>query len=190
MSVPLPDVPGTSNGFLDPDERFEVFEVKAAVRPHLLGINCEEENNDDSKDGSMDPPLLDGCDIPAWRKEGLAGSLSSDLIGALRIGAGSHLFRRESQWPCLCNNNNNKASPWEELREKLSDPPVDDIPRVDAQEMAEEVNGVTRFATEWERRNVPVLIENCTKGWKAMPLYEKDNPDANFWNGGGKDGWK
>lgn len=55
--------------------------------------------------------------------------------------------------------------------------------------MAQEVNGVTRFAVEREQRIVPVLLEHCTEGWKAIPTYPGDNDEANFWNGGGKGGW-
>jgi hypothetical protein len=187
MSIPLPRLPRDDpapNCFLDPDERYEIFEVKAAERPHLLSVACEENEHDS---GTTDPPLLDGCDIPAWRNEGLAGPISPDILGALRIGAGSCMFRRDSQWPCLYNHET--RSPWEILREKLLIPPSHDIPRVDEQEVSQQVNGTTKFAMEWEQRNVPVLIENCTGDWKAMPVYEKDNLDANIWNGGGRGGW-
>jgi len=158
-----------------------VFEVKAAERPHLLGLSCgEDENHCDEH-----PALLDGCDIPAWRKEELVGPVSMDLLGALRIGAGSSLLRLKSQWPHL----NTNQTPWQALREKLLMPPSEDISRVDVQDVAQQASGITNFSLEWEIRNVPVLIENCTQGWKAMPVYEDDNPDANFWNGGGKGGW-
>lgn len=192
MSVPLPKVPGSSNSFLDPEERYAVFQVKAKERPHLVSIDYsdKEEENDDS---GVDPPLLDGCDIPAWRQEGLVGHISSDLLGALRIGAGCSLFRRDSQWPISTLHSNNKStiSPWQELREKLLIPPSEDIPRVDVQDVAQTVNGATRFALEWEQRNVPVLIENCTRDWKAMPEYHPEDEcnETNFWDGGDQGGW-
>jgi hypothetical protein len=99
----------------------------------------------------------------------------------------SHLFRRLCQWPTLPI----KSSPWEALRDQLLLPPPAhfDVPRVDGREMAQEVNGVTRFAVEREQRIVPVLLEHCTEGWKAIPTYPGDNDEANFWNGGGKGGW-
>lgn len=188
MSVPLPNVPESSSSsrFLDPDERFEVFQVKAAERPHLLGL--DDDNSDEQHPEEEDLPLLDGCDIAAWRREALVGPLSSDLMGALRIGAGSCLFRRESQWPLLPNDT---KCPWTMLREELLVPPVKDISRVDAQQVSQQQNKTTKFALEWEERNVPVLIENCTKQWKAMPVYneEEDNAEANHWNGGGTGGW-
>lgn len=187
MSIPLPNIPTASSSYyLDPDERFEVFQVKAAERPHLLGVDDDSENNDND---DLPPPLLDGCDVPAWRQEHLVGSLSSDLQGVLRIGAGSTLFRRDSQWPCI-DDINKTTCPWEVLRKKLLVPPLEDIPRVDYQDVSQKANGgTTKFALEWERRNVPILIEGCTEGWRAMPIYEKDFEQANVWNGGGKGGW-
>ena len=189
MSVPLPNLPkevSVPNCFLDADERYAIFEVKAAERPHLLGNDCDTDVHDSENYGIVDLPLLDGCDVPAWRQEALVGPISPDILGVLRIGGGSNMFRWDSQWPCLRNN---KTSPWEVLREKLLVPPLHDVPRVDVREVAQQANGTTKFAVEWEQRNEPVLIENCTRDWKAMPVYEKDNKNANFWNGGGRDGW-
>jgi hypothetical protein len=187
MSVPLPRLPlKVSNIFLDPEERYEVYVVKVAERPQLLGVACDDDDDDDET--VFDPPLLDGNDIPAWRQEGLV-PVSDDIKGVLRIGSGSHLFRRLGQWPTLSI----KSSPWQVLHNQLllPPPPYVDVPRVDGRDMAQKVNGKTRFAVEWEQRNVPVLIEHCTEGWKAMPTYEGDDNDeeANFWNGGGKGGW-
>ena len=182
MSVPLPRLPlKVSNIFLDSEERYEVYVVKAAEQRQLLGVACDDED-----ETVFDPPLLDGNDIPAWRQEGLV-PVSSDMKGVLRVGSGSHLFRWLGQWPSLSI----KSSPWEVLRNQLllPPPPHVDVPRVDGREMAQHVNGKTRFAVEWEQRNIPVLLEHCTDGWKAMPTYESDNDEANFWNGGGKGGW-
>ena len=47
MSIPLPHVPGVSNHFLDPEERYAIFEIKAAERPHLVGVECVEHSDDD-----------------------------------------------------------------------------------------------------------------------------------------------
>jgi hypothetical protein len=195
MSVPLPRLPAkASNLFLDPEERYEVYVVKAAERPQLLllGVACEDDTSGTATCSSTitrtDPPLLDGNDIPAWRKERLV-PISSDMNKVLRIGLGSHLFRRCRQWPIISISI--KSSPWEDLRDQLLLPPPAhvDVSRVDGREMAKRVNGMTRFAMEWEQRNVPVLLEHCTEGWKAMPTYAGHSNETNFWNGGGKGGW-
>mmetsp|Transcript_14615 Transcript_14615/g.27483 ORF Transcript_14615/g.27483 Transcript_14615/m.27483 type:complete len:106 (-) Transcript_14615:621-938(-) len=36
--------------FLTPDERFEIFQVKAAERPHLLHYNPQQDDDDDDED--------------------------------------------------------------------------------------------------------------------------------------------
>ncbi|KAL3797494.1 hypothetical protein HJC23_009858 [Cyclotella cryptica] len=89
--------------YLDPEERFEIFTVKAAERPHLLrwtpaeshesetasiaGTNeekkidsCSDNNGfDDSEALQLPPPLTDGCDLPGWRCAGIAPSMNSSL---------------------------------------------------------------------------------------------------------------
>lgn len=187
MSIPLPHLPlkSSSNFFLDPDERYEVYVVKVAERPNLL---CVESSDDEVANSDIaTAPLIVGCDVPGWRKSHLV-PISPDLEGCLRIGSGSLLFRRRRQWPAVSTWTN--STPWNALRERLLIPPPSqaDVHRVDAREMAALADGRTRFATEWERRNAPVLLEHCTQGWPAMPIYSAEN-DANFWNGGGKGGW-
>jgi hypothetical protein len=59
---------------------------------------------------------------------------------------------------------------------------------VDIEDVSQTIHGVTKFALEWERKNVPVIIENCARNWKAMPVYASKN-ETNFWNGGGQGGW-
>lgn len=192
MSIPLASFPNSSRHktssndiFLDPDERFEVFQVKAAERPHLLVAD-----GDDDDDKVLPKPLLDGCDLPAWRQHHLVGDISSELLGRLHIGAGSTLFRRDSQWPCI---DKKVESPWTLLREKLFIPPSRDISRVDIDNVSQQYNddGMTKFALEWERRNVPVLIQGCTREWKAMPTYTSDDfPNtSSLLSGGGQGGW-
>ena len=187
MSVPLPQLPmktTTSGRFLDPDERYEVYQVKAAERPHLLGVyHDSDDENDESSDDDIsqyDPPLVDGCDIPAWRHEHLV-PISRQLKGVLRIGAGSSLFRRDSQWTTFATG---EQTPWDVLRDKLFQYPAN-VARVDARTMS-----AAKFAVKWEERNVPVLLEHCADDWKAMPNYTDCSENANVWNGcGGQGGW-
>ena len=153
--------------YLDAEERYEIFVVKAAERPHLLHYNNNNNNNneqhetnddetkketnlkcnycheskecnidhdvyDDDNDHDHDhdnsklppppppPPLIDGCDIPGWRKEQLVtssfltsitkttsittSSISSKdttIQSLLNIGPSSTMFRKETQWPNL-----------------------------------------------------------------------------------------
>eukprot|EP00956_Cyclotella_meneghiniana_P033438 scaffold96192_cov17-Cyclotella_meneghiniana.AAC.1 len=67
--------------YLDSEERFEIFTVKAAERPHLLHWKPPHEDettslSEEKKEscccsGGVDvvPPLTDGCDLPGWRCE-------------------------------------------------------------------------------------------------------------------------
>ena len=141
--------------YLNPDERWDVYCVKAAERPHLLS---HEENNEISeqdnpmeKEGHIDmssevtPPLVDGCDIPGWRKEGLERKYcpSSDVYASFNVGSenATQLMKRCSQWPISpayyndedvnCTDvmtedqklSESNRSVWRNLRGKLSTPP-------------------------------------------------------------------
>ena len=66
-----------------------------------------------TEETQLPPPLTDGCDLPGWRSQCIAPCMSSDykidrcdspLGGTLNVGAGSTLFRRESQLPFICSN--------------------------------------------------------------------------------------
>lgn len=93
------------NRYLDAEERYEVYVVKAAERPHLLhwtaNNNCKEQTNnishehdDDDDEKKVDdhdnitttsscsaeeypPPLTDGCDIPGWRCQRISPCMNS-----------------------------------------------------------------------------------------------------------------
>lgn len=89
--------------YLDPEERFEIFTVKAAERPHLLRWtleearlesdttsiactneekktgNCSEDDGFEETEKLLPPPLTDGCDLPGWRSAGLAPSMNNLL---------------------------------------------------------------------------------------------------------------
>ena len=69
------------NIFLSSDERCEVYEVKAAedlIDYTFVDHGDDKEINEDDTEASKDDdsslasvPLIDGCDIPGWRKEKL-----------------------------------------------------------------------------------------------------------------------
>eukprot|EP00957_Ditylum_brightwellii_P132981 10139497-Ditylum_brightwellii.AAC.1 len=61
--------------FLNSEERYEVYNVKAAERPHLLHLTLPSSHPPPSshEDGEEEElPLIDGCDIPGWRYEQLS----------------------------------------------------------------------------------------------------------------------
>eukprot|EP00970_Alexandrium_tamarense_P002688 scaffold376_cov199-Alexandrium_tamarense.AAC.12 len=93
--------------YLDPEERYEVFTVKAAERPHLISwtphdassqkhvmhvdANDEVKNTSDacgdnhnpqsqlspSEGDQLPPPLTDGCDLPGWRSQRIAPCMNN-----------------------------------------------------------------------------------------------------------------
>lgn len=206
--------------FLDQEERYEVFTVKAAERPHLVayqeeqphlptqtaqdtalecGVHVATTKTDNNEAGGHDeekkedgelsgqtynqlpPPLVDGCDLPGWRCHRLAYDASSNEIeGMLNIGVGSTLFRRADQlsYPC-------RLSRSSEFQTKLVDrltvtPPSPEVDAevVDYEECSQCVDAstvddnplkATRFAIDYEQRNVPAKIVGATKKWPAMP---------------------
>jgi len=173
MSIPLPQLISTKAWeiFLDHDERWEVYRVKAKERPHLLlqlSTSVEGEKAcDDDEDCPV--PLTDGCDIPGWRRECVM-DISPDVQSALNLGASSFYFRRNRQWPLVKSS----SICWDQMMSTLSRPPLVLPPTILCEEFAEQIEWeggkrTTKFAWEWERRNRPVVIENCTNSWKAMP---------------------
>ena len=276
-TVPVGDL------FLDEEERFEIFTVKAAERPHLLsyqegvdeartGIdtnsgttatetvtdNVEHANasneelpqcpcmamdtacssgatrhpcdsspsQEEKKDASncegggvagrcagvagvtrsceasaLPPPLVDGCDLPGWRRHRLAYDAESDEIGGvLNVGSGSPLFRRADQLCCPPRRSAVNADDvhsrrnlfdFQALMDHLTTTPPSpefDADVLDSDEYAELVylHGetiasaresskvsdtctCTRFAAEYERRNIPAKILGAARAWKAMP---------------------
>ena len=151
MSIPLPLYPSRrkekSNQnlfchdvFLDCDERFDIYQVKAVERPHLLHFITadvedarEETLEEGCKENGTEPlPLMDGCDLPGWRKEGLMPFTSNFIQGVLNVGASCTFFRRDRQWPILPFNSDECTSDddfiidhtssillWKELKHKL-----------------------------------------------------------------------
>ena len=195
--------------YLDSEERYEVRVVKAAERPNLLlweeendGMNNGSSCSDEKKtDEYFNPPLTDGCDLPGWRarrlspcvsvekKQHVIDGIDSVLGGCLNIGSGSTLFRRESQFPFIINNEVNCW--WHRTKEKLRiPPPADrDAPVVKYDEMCalvgyvvkrngcneEERRKVTYFSLQFEEKNLPVKILGATLNWAAMPNYDEAN---------------
>ena len=176
--------------YLDHEERYEVFVVKAAERPHLLRwpaaprpppssslekmeeektrmierhrLDDDDDENDDpyydekkseeeegcdslasSAPSSPPPPLTDGTDLPGWRCRRIApcmdgcrrplrrsrgrrppdidrdycdDDIENPFDGVLSVGAGSTLYRRESQPPF----------PLVVVASRTRPPPVDD----------------------------------------------------------------
>jgi hypothetical protein len=228
--------------FLTSDERFEIFQVKAAERPHLLHYNPTEDDvdnkdkctrskeeeqvsdtqssttsccssssssstslsSDADEEESIEPPLIDGCDIAGWRKERLV-KFPRDVLSVLNIGASSTMLRRESQWNVLrhlmgkcCE----EQSPWLQMKKTLLD--RHNIRRnaqvVDYNEYNQMVKThhdystrlVTKFAMEYEQKNIPAVILGATRGWKSMPNYNNSKESftaANDFTGGGEGGW-
>jgi hypothetical protein len=201
--------------YLDSEERYEVRTVKAAERPHL--VNWEEETSEDDEvdekksDESLQhpPPLTDGCDIPGWRSRRLAPCLraekaqdSIDLVlgGTLNVGSGATLFRRDSQFPFICNNaDRGRNGWWYNMKNRLYTPPPEDrdAPIIDyisscaLVDFIDESNRcnierrkVTLFSKEYEQKNRPVKILGATVDWPAMPHYNEASYTSNEPNQG------
>ncbi len=207
--------------YLNADERFEIFIVKSAERPHLLSYDplqelaqhddllieeMEEKKNELLDDGNGDiAPLIDGCDLPGWRKENIvmhhkyeyndkpySKTLNSEiqsLQSLLNIGPSSTMFRRETQWPNINKLLELSNRPWKEFKARLLQEPAgsaivvqyDDccqLVKIDEKTYGSQKDNdyncntgrmVTRFAVEFEQRNIPAKIMGATEGWECMP---------------------
>jgi len=215
MSLPFPIINGSSNStphpdslsvpgkaaaaasrelFLDPTERFEVYVVKAAERPHYLlrltpnndrGEDQEEDDeNDDDTTTTITHGLTDGCDIPEWRKENICG-LSSRQITQLsrtvwRVGSCSTLFRRDSQWPVILTTTTTATTKPATLKPNFSawnntsHSPWEELYLKLMQEPPYSSSAVEITYQEalhefpYEAQNLPVKIYNAAIHWKAM----------------------
>eukprot|EP00980_Cylindrotheca_fusiformis_P020898 scaffold7908_cov69-Cylindrotheca_fusiformis.AAC.2 len=149
---------------LSPDERFDVWNIKKEERPHLLSLDEEETNEEEEEEDHEERvmPLIDGCDIPGWRREHLI-SVSSEAKGILNVGSGCSMLRRESQLVTTTND----GSKWKILRKRLFLPPS---PTKTAYRLSpDEVAKLTQPHPWFERDNVPVILEGCcTKEWSVM----------------------
>ena len=214
----IPTVPA-EDLFLDQEERYEIFTVKAAERPHLVAYQEQqphiptqpqnsnadvhvattkteekeaaslgEEKKDDGElsdqaceenriNDELPPPLVDGCDLPGFRCHRLAYDASSDEIeGMLNIGVGSTLFRRADQlsYPCRLSRNSEFQTKLIGRLTVTPPSPEMDAEIVDCDECSQCIKNdntskATRFAIDYEQRNVPAKIVGATKTWPAMP---------------------
>eukprot|EP00537_Pseudo-nitzschia_pungens_P008208 CAMPEP_0172363206 /NCGR_PEP_ID=MMETSP1060-20121228/6631_1 /TAXON_ID=37318 /ORGANISM="Pseudo-nitzschia pungens, Strain cf. cingulata" /LENGTH=456 /DNA_ID=CAMNT_0013085901 /DNA_START=8 /DNA_END=1378 /DNA_ORIENTATION=- len=161
---------------LSPDERYDVWEIKRVERPYLMDLETEEEAEDDvndddddddddesddqtSSDDELPLPLVDGCDLKGWRNSKLV-AVSSYNQGALNVGAGCSLMRRERQLPMVSSNS---LTRWKFLQAKLLEPPESTAQRIP------ETDACNLSHYPWfEKENVPVILEGLTKDWRAM----------------------
>lgn len=168
----------TKDVFLTPEERYEVWVVKAAERPELLLYDDDDDDDDGCDDNSSSvrqPPLQDGCDIPGWRKIGMVigfgcsarcSSNSENGKAILRVGPGCSMLRRERQLPVVAGMN---------YRSRLPNGSSKEEPRFSPQ------NNIIRLAYDpnmsihpwFERENVPVLLEGCTDDWTLPRTLEQ-----------------
>ena len=166
--------------YLNSEERFQLWQVKAAERPELLAVfstshQVDNVSDDEEKDGDCliqqdqkhpgdPPPLTDGCDIPAWRQQALV-DLKDDTIAeaCLHIGSGCPLLRRESQLPIVSTLSRSTLA-WRKLQTQLWQ--LNDNDTVCCRIPAA---SVANTAHPWfERDNVPVLLEGLADTWPAF----------------------
>lgn len=152
--------------FLSSDERYDIWEVKQVERPELLlhaddeaSVGSVEDENDE--DQKVELPLVDGCDIPGWRKSKLV-QCSSFLSASLNIGPGCSMMRRETQLPMLSQKS---LSQWKGLQRRLLEEPSRNssaarISKKDAIDLP--------FYPWFEQKNVPAILEGLTDDWNAM----------------------
>jgi len=177
--------------YLTPDERYAVWVVKAAERPHLLTTSLkEEEEEEDSDDQQHDEkkeengqattmPLQDGCDIPGWRAAGVVTCIVDhqqhqldELPALLRVGPGCTLTRRESQLSIVSTA---MHSWWRTLQAQLLQP-VTVVERqarrvhVRDRSLVSEDNNEQQEPQRpsFERAGVPCIVEGCCDDWTAM----------------------
>ena len=195
MSLPLPlstlngHLPLSSTQFLSAEERYQIYIVKAAERPHLLHQSIDDDDDEEisSDEENMEcisqNPVIDGCDIPAWRikKLGIDGYItrkSSDLFALLRVGSmnAAEMLRRSSQWPVVSRSQLTKFSHcnsrWKVLKGRLGDA----LPSNDRRAaILEHLDCIHMFAKDYEERNIPVTILNAATKWNAMPNERNQN---------------
>ena len=144
--------------YLDSEERYDIYKVKAAERPHLL-LSCIEDSD----------IFTDGCDIPGWRNENICSLSTSQrelsLSSICNVGCCSTLFRRESQLPLIIGKHKrgSTTSSWERLRQLLLVEPTS----TRALEVTYE-EALQRGFHHYEEENSPVKILHAATHWKAM----------------------
>jgi histone arginine demethylase JMJD6 len=187
IGEPMTSVGETRDIVLSADERYDIWEIKRAERPHLMEFesrtddewsdDCNGNNDDDSNDNDDDddddpscrrpaaavpptppPPLVDGCDLRGWRQSGMV-KISTVTWGYLNVGSGCPLMRLESQLPVLSSRSLER---WTSLRRKLLVPPARTARRIPEGE-ARNLPCYPWF----ERQNVPAILEGLASDWRA-----------------------
>lgn len=151
--------------FLKAEERYDVWVVKAAERPHLLSIFTEDDE---------EPPFLsDACDIPGWRSHGISGTSRYAQI-MLRVGPGSTLLRRETQLPIVRIDSNGLGFLTDlacnVLCESSRHPAQRRIHRISYR--SEECRQLNPW---FVTGNTPVLITECMNDWKSADSFRFHN---------------
>jgi len=154
--------------YLDSEERYDIYRVKAAERPHLL-LSCSDES-DTTNDVAI--ILTDGCDIPKWRNENICSLSVSQrempLFSMCNVGCCSTLFRRESQLPVIGKHPpSGSSSPWERRRQLLLVEPTSPNTSSRSMEVTYKETLLRGFH-HYEQENVPVKILHAATYWKAM----------------------
>jgi len=165
----------TRDIILLPDERYDIWEIKRVERPHLMEMENEQEDVGSDDDGEPPIenklPLVDGCDLKAWRHSELV-HVSSFSQGYLNVGSGCSLMRRESQLPVVSSTS---LSRWKTLQAKLLESPKSTAQRIP------ERDALNLSHYPWfEKKNVPVILEGLTKNWKATETCRFDRLVENF----------
>jgi histone arginine demethylase JMJD6 len=194
--LPSPSCP-SRNLFLQPEERYDIWRVKAAERPHLLSIpqsevcddeqEGQEDEQQEDKVGEEEPPFLsDACDIPGWRRHRLVEHRSLYYFEQmLRVGPGSALLRRESQLPVANNviqdrtalaflreEDENITSTQNHTYPSSSSSVLCDVTKKGRIPRISYHSSDCRQSNPWfVRQNVPALITNCTDNWKSPTAF-------------------
>ena len=141
---------------IDDNERMDDKSTNTVASTTSTSSNC---NSLSSSSGQL--PLIDGCDIPGWRRHGLI-EVSSYLQGILHVGSGCCLTRRLSQIPVLSTLGMRN---WDTLlrENSLLQPPTRTARRLTSDETSK-----LTFHPWFERQNIPAILEGCCDEWNAM----------------------
>lgn len=193
MTDPTTTAP-VGNIFLTEEERYEVFTVKAAERPHLLTYRDNQEvidektsantnhplheekkqdgseyygeitKHDASPKGNNDPPLIDGCDLPGWRLHRLAFDPSSDEISGLLNIGPGSTLFRKADQLCYPCHLPSSRNNFQNLMDQLVSSPPSPERGADVVDATEIAS---RFGLEYEQRNIPAKIMGATNSWNC-----------------------
>lgn len=183
MSVPLPfptnkgHSPLDIEQYLTAEDRYDVYVVKAAERPHFLLLSNNENPDGDNND---EPEIIDGCDIQAWRKHGLGLKCNDDddLFATVCLGSGnaSVMLKRSSQWPLRkCFRGSTKSSKWNELKDRMMNSPSKERAAI----VVDYKECIASFKDTFEDGNMPAKILNAMTDWKAFSNGRKNDDNSN-----------